>query len=122
MTLTQGVLRAHRGATPSDFRVLPQRIILVRHAQSEGNIDNVAYTYIPDPQIPLTAVGRAQAQATGQRLLQISADSGPAHSFFFYTSPYRRSVETYSGITSVLPEDRVKVRVAARPQTFPLRK
>lgn len=41
--------------------MLPERIILVRHAQSEGNIDNIAYTYIPDPQIPLTALGRQQA-------------------------------------------------------------
>ena len=41
--------------------MLPQRIILVRHAQSEGNIDNIAYTYIPDPQIPLTKVGLEQA-------------------------------------------------------------
>lgn len=42
-----------RGATPKDFRVLPKRIILVRHAESEGNIDNFAYTYVPDPQVPL---------------------------------------------------------------------
>ena len=49
--------------------MLPQRIILVRHAQSEGNIDNVAYSYIPDPQIPLTAVGRDQAGAVRRRRL-----------------------------------------------------
>ena len=41
------------GATPKDFRILPRRIILVRHAESEGNIDNFAYTYVPDPQVPL---------------------------------------------------------------------
>ena len=33
---------ACRGATPRDFRVLPKRIFLVRHAESEGNVDNVA--------------------------------------------------------------------------------
>ena len=42
-----------RGATPTDFRVLPAKIILVRHAESEGNADNFAYTYVPDPQMPL---------------------------------------------------------------------
>ena len=42
-----------RGATPQDYRILPRRIILVRHAESEGNIDNFAYTYVPDPQVPL---------------------------------------------------------------------
>lgn len=44
-----------RGATPQDHRILPRRIILVRHAESEGNIDNFAYTYVPDPQVPLVS-------------------------------------------------------------------
>lgn len=30
-----------RGATPRDYRILPKRIILVRHAESEGNVDNI---------------------------------------------------------------------------------
>ncbi len=42
-----------RGAIPRDHRVLPPRIILVRHAESEGNVDNLAYTYLPDPKVPL---------------------------------------------------------------------
>lgn len=42
-----------RGATPTDHRVLPKRIILVRHAESEGNTDHFAYSHIPDPQISL---------------------------------------------------------------------
>jgi broad specificity phosphatase PhoE len=52
--------------------VLPERIILVRHAQSEGNIDNIAYTYIPDPQIPLTAVGLQQASVVGSEPCVVS--------------------------------------------------
>ena len=47
---------AVRGATPRDYRVLPPKIILVRHAESEGNVDNFAYTYVPDPQVPLVRV------------------------------------------------------------------
>ena len=46
---------ASRGATPRDHRILPKRIILVRHAESEGNVDNFAYTYVPDPQVPLVS-------------------------------------------------------------------
>ncbi len=42
-----------RGATPRDHRVLPKRIILVRHAESEGNVDHFAYSNIPDPQVSL---------------------------------------------------------------------
>lgn len=41
------------GATPKDYRILPTRLILVRHAQSEGNICNMTYTTTPDPQVPL---------------------------------------------------------------------
>ena len=54
----QDLLMSHltcRGATPRDLRILPRRIILVRHAESEGNIDNFAYTYVPDPQVPLVS-------------------------------------------------------------------
>lgn len=46
-----------RGATPRDFRLLPRRIVLVRHAQSEGNVDNFQYTYVPDPKVPLVSRG-----------------------------------------------------------------
>jgi hypothetical protein len=45
-----------RGAVPADPRVLPDRIILVRHAQSEGNVNQATYTYLPDPQVPLVSV------------------------------------------------------------------
>jgi len=30
-----------RGAIPRDFRVLPDKIFLVRHAESEGNVNSV---------------------------------------------------------------------------------
>jgi hypothetical protein len=53
-----------RGAIPADVRVLPDRIILVRHAQSEGNVDCDAYTYIPDPQVPLVS-GWCKQQGLG---------------------------------------------------------
>jgi len=33
------------------LRTRPKRIILVRHGQSEGNIDESAYTRIPDSKI-----------------------------------------------------------------------
>ena len=57
--------RRCRGATPRDFRVLPRRIFLVRHAESEGNVDNIAYTYLPDPRVPLTARGWQQVRGAG---------------------------------------------------------
>lgn len=34
-------------------RSLPRKIILIRHAESVGNVDPVAYGTIPDSEIPL---------------------------------------------------------------------
>lgn len=43
-----------RNAIPkANLRILPERIILVRHAESEGNVCNSVYTQVPDPQVPL---------------------------------------------------------------------
>ena len=55
-------------ATPRDLRVLPRRIVLVRHAESEGNVDSHAYTYMPDPQVPLTPRGLEQAVEAGRAI------------------------------------------------------
>ena len=55
------------GATPRDHRILPRRIFLVRHAESEGNVDNQAYTTLPDPRVPLTARGWQQVGVAGGR-------------------------------------------------------
>lgn len=81
-------------ATPKDFRILPKRIILVRHAESEGNVDNQAYTYMPDPQVPLTKKGWRQALDAGLMIKEIASDTN----LFFYTSPYLRSKQTYEGV------------------------
>ena len=43
-----------------DFR--PRRIILLRHGQSLGNVDESAYVTTADWRIPLTDLGRKQAQ------------------------------------------------------------
>jgi len=89
------------GATPADYRILPRRIILVRHAESEGNVDNRAYTYLPDPQVPLTPLGWRQAMRAGERIRQLTDGDGPRRRLFFYTSPYLRSRQTYEGVSQM---------------------
>ncbi|PNH12379.1 Broad-range acid phosphatase DET1 [Tetrabaena socialis] len=94
------------GATPADLRVLPDKIILVRHAESEGNVDNIAYTYIPDSQVPLTARGHMQARAAGKKiksLMECESGRSEPYRLFFYISPYKRSLQTYEGISSQFP-------------------
>ena len=47
-------------------------IYLVRHGQSEGNIDPTIYTHTADHAIPLSDLGREQAKEAGQ----INANKG----------------------------------------------
>ncbi|KAK9835626.1 hypothetical protein WJX74_004542 [Apatococcus lobatus] len=89
-----------QGATPHDLRVLPRRIILVRHAESQGNVDNFAYSYTPDPQVPLTDRGHEQARAGGEQIKKILQSEQEAFKLFFYMSPYKRSKQTYEGIAA----------------------
>lgn len=110
------------GATPRDFRILPRRIILVRHAESEGNVDNFAYTYLPDPQVPLTPKGWRQALEAGERIRQAAMHSnGSVGRLFFYTSPYLRSRQTFEGVAQAFrPEEigGVQEEVQLREQDF----
>jgi broad specificity phosphatase PhoE len=105
------------GATPKDFRILPKRIILVRHAESEGNVNNQAYTYLPDPQVPLTQKGWRQAMEAGAMIKEIASDT----KLFFYTSPYLRSKQTYEGVSEAFGMSKiagVQEEVQLREQDF----
>jgi len=55
---------------------LPRRIILVRHGQSLGNVDELAYCTIPDWKIPLTETGKRQATEVGRRISRIIGPTG----------------------------------------------
>ncbi|MGW0900504.1 phosphoglycerate mutase family protein, partial [Streptomyces goshikiensis] len=52
----------------------PRRIVLVRHGESEGNLDDTVYEREPDHALRLTPVGRAQATGTGVRLRELFGD------------------------------------------------
>ena len=39
--------------TGVERRNLPRKIILVRHAQSQGNVDSATYSVVPDSEVPL---------------------------------------------------------------------
>ena len=80
-------------------RRLPKRIVLVRHGESTGNLDESEYTRTPDSQIPLTKNGHVQATQTGAMLRNLfDANDDEDYKCFFYISPYRRSKQTALGI------------------------
>lgn len=86
------------------------RIVLLRHAESLGNVDESAYCRIPDHALPLTDAGRAQAVAAGPAVRALLGD-GPVAA---YVSPYVRTVATYELlgvadlVTGCVPEPRLR--------------
>ncbi|CAJ2511486.1 Uu.00g071110.m01.CDS01 [Anthostomella pinea] len=80
----------------------PRLIILIRHAQSEGNKNRDIHQTIPDHRVKLTQDGWAQARDAGRRLRDLLR---PDDTIQFYTSPYRRTRETTEGILETLTSD-----------------
>lgn len=93
-------------------------IILIRHAQSEGNKNRDIHQYVPDHRVKLTSDGQQQAEEAGRRLRNLLK---PDDTIQFFTSPYRRTRETTEGILRTLtgnddelgpspfPRDKIKV-------------
>ncbi|KAL7511875.1 hypothetical protein ACHAXN_009658 [Cyclotella atomus] len=77
-----------------DFR--PHRIILLRHGESQGNVDQNAYVTTADWRIPITEVGRGQAADAGKRLREKIVE--PDAKVLFYFSPYLRTKQTLDEI------------------------
>ncbi len=75
----------------------PRLIILVRHAQSEGNRDKRIHQTTPDHKVGLTSEGHQQALEAGQKLRALLRNDDTLH---FFISPYRRTRETTEGILS----------------------
>ncbi|KAK2802733.1 hypothetical protein FQN51_004260 [Onygenales sp. PD_10] len=80
----------------------PRMIILIRHAQSEGNKNREIHQSIPDHRVKLTPDGQKQALEAGRRLHSLLRPDDTLH---FFTSPYRRTRETTEGILTSLTSD-----------------
>lgn len=77
----------------------PQRIYLVRHGESEGNVDKTTHFRKPDHAIELTAGGHAQALAAGQFLRRHFEEAGlTGPSIRLWNSPYKRTRQTADAI------------------------
>lgn len=74
-------------------------IILIRHAQSEGNKNRDIHQTVPDHRVELTQDGWKQATEAGVKLRSLLHPTDTLH---FFTSPYRRTRETTEGILNAL--------------------
>jgi broad specificity phosphatase PhoE len=86
----------------------PRRIVLVRHGESEGNLDDTIYERVPDHRISLTPLGVEQARRTGEVIRGVLA----GESVQVYASPYLRARQTLEALD--LPVAPCDVRVEPR--------
>ncbi|MEO6089401.1 MAG: histidine phosphatase family protein [Umezawaea sp.] len=90
------------------------RIILLRHGQSIGNVDESAYCRVPDHSLPLTPLGEEQARAAGPVVRGLIGD-GPVA---VYVSPYLRTRKTLAGLALDDLVDRVVAEPRLREQDW----
>ncbi|MTD12579.1 histidine phosphatase family protein [Nakamurella sp. YIM 132087] len=67
------------------------RLILLRHGESEGNVDETLFCSVPDHAMVLTDRGREQSERAGIRLGEVIGDDP----IDVYVSPYRRTWQTW---------------------------
>merc|ERR1719488_430584 len=87
--------RRRRDKSRQGPRLKPKRLILVRHGESQGNVDKSIYATTPDHALHLTERGWIQAQCAGRELRSIIGDEPTV----FYVSPYVRTRETLHAIS-----------------------
>eukprot|EP00873_Tetraselmis_striata_P019330 jgi/Tetstr1/439594/TSEL_028019.t1 len=101
---------------------LPARLILVRHAESRGNVDESTYTDTPDWKVPLSDRGQEQAEAAGQTICDLLEEAhGDDYKLSVYCSPYERCVQTMNGILESFPASKIesiRQEVQLREQDF----
>ena len=69
----------------------PRTIYLVRHGETQGNLDDKAQGHLD---VPLTETGRLQAKAVGKRLSDIEFDA-------VYCSDLERALDTAKSMGSI---------------------
>ena len=82
----------------------PKRIVLIRHAESEGNVDETMYQRKPDHRIELTERGKKQARQAGLALKELL---DPDEQVYVYVSPYTRTMQTLYELGQTLGPERV---------------
>lgn len=81
----------------------PKRIILIRHGESEGNVNKNIYSVKPDYTLELTANGVMQAYEAGKELKNIINKE----SVFCYVSPMWRTRSTFEMISTFFTADQI---------------
>ena len=104
---TAGTARFSPTTVPSTTTTpLPKRIILLRHGESLGNVDENSYSHIPDWKIPLTRRGERQSLKAATDLVKLlQSDDEESETLFAYCSPYKRTNETWEIMRDYIIQD-----------------
>ena len=86
----------------------PRTLFLVRHGETQGNIDDKAQGFTD---APLTELGRLQAKAVAERLSDINFTA-------VYSSDLQRALDTAKAITANQPELLIQTRTQLREINF----
>jgi len=87
------------------------KIILIRHGQSQANVDKSLYSQKPDCQIGLSDLGKSQAFEAGKKLKQLL---DPSNRIKFFVSPYQRTKDTYEGLLKSVANQKMQTWVDPR--------
>jgi len=87
--------------------LLPQRIIMVRHGESEGNVDETTYQEKGDNLVELTDKGSEEALAAGRKIKEI-LDGEPV---IVFVSPFQRTYQTLRNIRSHFEDSIVRTEI-----------
>ena len=79
----------------------PKRIILIRHGESEGNVDRKQYGKIPDFALNLTPKGTSQAKKVGLEIKNIIGTK----KISVYISPFFRTRQTFENLRESIEEN-----------------
>jgi len=79
----------------------PKRIILIRHGESEGNVDREQYGITPDFSLNLTKKGIDQARIAGAELKHIIG----SETVGVYISPFYRTRQTFKYLRENIEEN-----------------
>lgn len=83
----------------------PKRIILIRHGESQGNIDINQYITVPDYALNLTPKGIEQSKRAGDKIKEIIG----SESVHVYLSPYVRTRQTFQQLKTRIEMNILKV-------------
>lgn len=78
------------------------RLCLIRHGQSQANVDDQLYLTIKDHDIQLTDLGKSQAVKAGHNLFKLLSEekTNLKGTLRVFVSPYTRTRQTWDGIKS----------------------